>query len=107
VVLALPASRCGLKESAGIVGYLAGQSAKQCGPCTKGLPAMSGLLDSLAGGRASGRVVHELLDLSTMVSGRGACHHPDGSARLVRSTLDAFQPEVRLHLQGQCSAGGR
>jgi NADH:ubiquinone oxidoreductase subunit F (NADH-binding) len=107
VVLALPANRCGLKESAGIVGYLAGQSAKQCGPCAKGLPAISGLLNGLANGRATGRVVQELLELSTVVSGRGACHHPDGSARLVRSTLDAFDAEVRLHLGGQCSAGGR
>lgn len=107
VVLALPASRCGLKESAAIMGYLAGQSAKQCGPCAKGLPTMSGLLDSLAGGRANGRVVSELLELSTVVSGRGACHHPDGSARQVRSALSAFEVEVQLHLHGQCSAGGR
>jgi NADH:ubiquinone oxidoreductase subunit F (NADH-binding) len=103
VVLALPRSRCGLRETAGVMRYLAGQSAGQCGPCRNGLPVMARQLDALAlHGQAVG---DNLAVLSTMVSGRGACHHPDGSARMVRSALDAFDAEVRLHRHGRCSAG--
>ncbi|HEV8558741.1 MAG TPA: NADH-ubiquinone oxidoreductase-F iron-sulfur binding region domain-containing protein [Actinophytocola sp.] len=103
VVLALPRSRCGLRETATIVRYLAAQSARQCGPCRNGLPAMAALFDDLAQGRGGPGSVAGLHELSTVV--RGACHHPDGSARLVRSALDTFDAEVRLHLTGRCSAG--
>ena len=42
-----------------------------------------------------------------MIERRGACAHPDGAARLVRSALAAFPREVQAHLEGRCSAADR
>ena len=103
VVMALPRSTCGLRAAAGIVGYLAGQGAGQCGPCSNGLPAIADALGRLAGSPSPGQPA-ALRQLADLVEGRGACHHPDGTARFVRSSLVAFEAEVGLHLHGRCSA---
>jgi NADH:ubiquinone oxidoreductase subunit F (NADH-binding) len=110
VVLPLPARACGLAESARITRYLADQSAGQCGPCRNGLPHMADTLGRLAlgfqqtpGAGGSG-LVEEVRRMTALVAGRGACHHPDGTARFVRSTLLAFSAEVELHLAGRCRA---
>ena len=40
-----------------------------------------------------------------MVHGRGACHHPDGVVRFVRSALAAFPGELEDHRRnGPCDA---
>jgi NADH:ubiquinone oxidoreductase subunit F (NADH-binding) len=85
-----------------VVRYLADESAGQCGPCLFGLDAIAGELQRLAEGRTS--------DLSTLrrwlgqVDGRGACHHPDGVIRLIRSAITVFGPELEQHAQGWCCA---
>jgi NADH:ubiquinone oxidoreductase subunit F (NADH-binding) len=113
VVLPLPAQACGLAESARIARYLADQSAGQCGPCRNGLPHLADTLGRLAQGfqQAQGGgagLAEEVRRMTALVTGRGACHHPDGTARFVRSTLLAFSAEVELHLAGRCRArGGR
>jgi len=106
VLIALPTSVCPLQEASRITGWLAEQSAGQCGPCRFGLPAIADAFDTLTRGRlpAAG---HRQLDRWTReVTGRGACHHPDGTARFVTSALRTFQGEVTLHARGQCSAPG-
>ena len=35
---------------------------------------------------------------------RGACHHPEGTVRFLRSALTVFADEVALHEDGRCSA---
>src|SRR3954452_3698251 len=104
VVLALGASACGLRAGADVAAYLAGQGARQCGPCRNGLPALAGTLRALADGRPSPVLVAEVERVSRLVEHRGACHHPDGTVRLVRSTLRTFAPEVAHHLAGRCTA---
>ena len=104
IVLALPADTCGLVETARIASYLAGQVAGQCGPCINGLPRLADTLSELAGGRPRAGLPAEVERLTTLVSGRGACRHPDGTARLIRSSLRAFGADVRAHLSGHCLA---
>lgn len=104
VILALPAWRCALAAAADIAAYLAGESAGQCGPCRNGLPTIAWHLDNLATGHATQDSVAQLRRLSDMVDGRGACRHPDGTARFVRSTLDTFATDVAHHLAGNCTA---
>jgi NADH:ubiquinone oxidoreductase subunit F (NADH-binding) len=107
VLAALPADRCGLVESARVARYLALESAGQCGPCLNGLPSIAaamGELAGLAGRRRDPRVLENLGRWAGLVEGRGACHHPDGTVRFLRSALQVFAGEARLHLQGGCTA---
>lgn len=100
VVAVLPATRCGLAETARVARYLAGESAGQCGPCALGLPSIAGELERLAGsGRGDVALVERWLG---QVDGRGACGHPDGMARMVRSALRVFADEVAEHQSGWC-----
>jgi NADH:ubiquinone oxidoreductase subunit F (NADH-binding) len=104
IVLALPATACGLVESARVARWMAGQSAGQCGPCAFGLPDIAGHLEALAGGNLDAGGLETLARWGRQVSGRGACHHPDGVARFVASACEVFAAEVRHHLAGGCTA---
>jgi NADH:ubiquinone oxidoreductase subunit F (NADH-binding) len=102
VVQALPAAACGLVESATIADYLARQSTGQCGPCRNGLPRLAEVLGRLA--RRDRCLPSEVERLARLAAGRGACKHPDGTARFVFSTMRAFKPEIDAHLAGHCRA---
>lgn len=104
IVVALPPNRCGLTETARSVRYLALESAGQCGPCLNGLPRMSAALTALARGRAPEGTRDDLERWAGLVTGRGACHHPDGTARFVRSALQTFAGELERHQRGTCAA---
>ncbi len=101
VVLPLAPGSCPLRRTAEIVGYLAAESAGRCGPCVNGLPALAAALAALARGGDSTERVAELVRL---VTGRGACAHPDGTARLAASVLRVFPGEAGAHRQGRCVA---
>jgi NADH:ubiquinone oxidoreductase subunit F (NADH-binding) len=107
IVITLPPDRCGLVETASVARYLALESAGQCGPCLNGLPRIAAALAEIAGGRARPQVITDVQRWSGLVTGRGACHHPDGSARFVSSALRTFAAEVDLHQRGRCSATSR
>ena len=103
VLLLLPQSACGIAETARIARYLAGQSAGQCGPCANGLPAIADALEHIALRGGDARVQGWLAQLLRLVEGRGACHFPDGAARLVASALRAFAADLHQHLRrGPC-----
>jgi NADH:ubiquinone oxidoreductase subunit F (NADH-binding) len=103
VVAALPADRCGIAETARVARYLALESAGQCGPCFNGLPRMAAALGHLAGPRPDPRARADLDRWAGLVTGRGACHHPDGSVRFIGSALRVFAAEAGLHERGRCS----
>jgi NADH:ubiquinone oxidoreductase subunit F (NADH-binding) len=108
LLAALPADRCGLAEAAGITRYLAAESAGQCGPCLNGLPRIAVALTELARPNRPGKQTREDAERwADLVTGRGACSHPDGTARFVRSALTVFAPELARHERGQCSATDR
>ena len=107
VVVALPADACGLAETARVARYLADESAKQCGPCLNGLPRIADALAVLARPHPDRRTRAWIERWSSLVAGRGACHHPDGTVRFVRSALRVFAHEADLHEGGRCSATTR
>ena len=104
VVIALPPDRCGLAEVARVVRYLALESAGQCGPCLNALPRIAAALAEIAAGRARQRTLDDIERWSGLAAGRGACRHPDGTARFVSSALRTFAVEVGRHRNGRCSA---
>ncbi len=104
VIVVLGPHECGLTASARILEYLAHQSARQCGPCLNGLPALAGTVARLAAGEPDRGLPAELDRLARLVDGRGACHHPDGSVRMLRSALRTFAADVQAHLAGWCTA---
>lgn len=99
-------SVCPLDEIARVSAWMAGESAGQCGPCMFGLPSISDDLRSLALRYADSTDMERLTHRLGLVSGRGACKHPDGTARFVSTGLAAFADEVSLHVAGRCSAAG-
>jgi NADH:ubiquinone oxidoreductase subunit F (NADH-binding) len=110
VVVALPAEACGLAATAQVLDYLASQSARQCGPCRFGLPRLAETfrqLSTMPRAAAAPRLVEEVHRLAVLVDGRGACRHPDGTVRLVRSALTTFENDVAAHLSGGCVRGER
>jgi NADH:ubiquinone oxidoreductase subunit F (NADH-binding) len=104
VLVALPEDRCGLAETASVARYLALESAGQCGPCVNGLPRIATGLAALAQPRPDPQILTDLRRWAGLVEGRGACHHPDGTVRFVRSALTVFAAEVDRHIQGTCTA---
>lgn len=106
-IVALPTSACGLCETVRAARYLADESAGQCGPCVHGLASIADVLESLTSGRGDPRR-SRLSQWLQDVDGRGACRHPDGAARLVRSALSVFAEELEAHVrQGGCRRSRR
>jgi NADH:ubiquinone oxidoreductase subunit F (NADH-binding) len=105
ILIALSADSCGIAETARIARYMAGQSAGQCGPCVFGLPAIADDLEQLGRGRADRSIIDRIQNRSDAVDGRGACRHPDGVVRLVRSALSVFGDDARAHAEGHPCLG--
>ncbi|MDW5598687.1 NADH-ubiquinone oxidoreductase-F iron-sulfur binding region domain-containing protein, partial [Conexibacter stalactiti] len=106
VIAVLPRGACGVAETVRLTRWLADESAGQCGPCVHGLDAIASALEPL---REPGRPVDDPLPGVRRwcgdVSGRGACRHPDGAVRMLRSALRLFAAEFDDHARnGACAA---
>jgi NADH:ubiquinone oxidoreductase subunit F (NADH-binding) len=109
VLALLPADVCALAEVSRVARYMDGQKAGQCGPCINGLDSVARGLELLAYQPGSLRGgLGPILAVCDLMEGRGACGHPDGVARFVRTALRVFEGHAQLHLQrGPCHTGAR
>jgi NADH:ubiquinone oxidoreductase subunit F (NADH-binding) len=107
VVALVPRDVCPLAEMADVVRYMEDQGAGQCGPCVEGLAELADSMERLAYSRGAAARPDRIVEVCNLVEGRGACRHPDGVARFVKSGLDVFADEVAAHLRrGPCSFVG-
>ncbi len=97
VLVVLTRGACGIAETARVARYMAGESAGQCGPCVFGLPSVADDLERLAVGNADPSLLARLEMRVASVEGRGACRHPDGVVRMVRSALSVFAGDAAAH----------
>jgi NADH:ubiquinone oxidoreductase subunit F (NADH-binding) len=107
VVVLLPGHVCPLAELADVTRYMEDQGAGQCGPCVHGLSDLADAMERLAYGGAHGLTTDRVLEVCNLVEGRGACRHPDGVARFVRTGLGAFAEEVAAHQRRGACRGTR
>ena len=105
VIVALPPSACGVAETARIAEFMARESARQCGPCAFGLPALAEDLENLRIGRDGAGALTRIESRCGVIEGRGACRHPDGVIRMIRTALQVFADDVVAHANGRpCAA---
>jgi NADH:ubiquinone oxidoreductase subunit F (NADH-binding) len=97
VIGLLPASRCGVCETAGIMRYLAAESSAQCGPCFFGLRALADACSRIAERGSNPVDLQRLRRWANEVKGRGACHHPDGAVIFLQSALETFAADFAHH----------
>ena len=102
VIYVMPPDECGLRYAADVARWLADASAGQCGPCINGLPAIAAALDDVAKGQHTEAALAKLRRWCALMPDRGACRHPDGTARFVSTALGAFVADVRAHQRGDC-----
>jgi NADH:ubiquinone oxidoreductase subunit F (NADH-binding) len=107
VVAVLPASGCGVAETARVLTWMASETAGQCGPCVNGLEAIATTFNGLARGSGRGDGVAQLARWATQIEGRGACRFPDGAIRFLRSALALFGDDLESHARGYPCAGAR
>jgi NADH:ubiquinone oxidoreductase subunit F (NADH-binding) len=103
VIAIFPHGHCGVAQSAALIGFLARESARQCGPCEHGLASLAATTAQVAAGRAKPRDAERLQRWIAQIAGRGACHHPDGALVLLSSALRVFAGDVSTHIRrGRC-----
>ena len=106
-LVVLPRRACGLAETARVLRYLAAESARQCGPCMFGLPAIADDMTKLAVGGGGPAALERLKQRLEVVRGRGACAHPDGATAVASSALRVFADDVEGHVAGApCGSAG-
>ena len=108
VIVVLPKNACGIVETQRVVRWMANESARQCGPCAFGLPALAEDLTHIAHpSRDPQGARQRLIERCAVIEGRGACRHPDGVIRFVRSALDVFAADFTEHVHGSVCNGSR
>ncbi|GAA2436244.1 NADH-ubiquinone oxidoreductase-F iron-sulfur binding region domain-containing protein [Streptomyces macrosporus] len=99
-VLPMPETTCPVGETARVARWMAGETAGQCGPCFLGLPSLADALEEVANGGGPAALDAVRARIAT-VAKRGACSHPDGTGRFVKSALESFPEEFSDHALGR------
>lgn len=81
--------------TAALLDRLAAETAGRCGPCRLGLPALATAWRRFIAGAPGAR--DDVRAFAGLLPGRGACTHPDGSARLVASALAVIDAPAMRH----------
>jgi NADH:ubiquinone oxidoreductase subunit F (NADH-binding) len=104
-IVALSADSCPVAETTRVAIYLATETANQCGPCVHGTAAIARTLHGVAEGSPSPSAFADLDRWAAELPGRGACHHPNGLARFVATSLRTFARQFHDHAaNGPCDA---
>ncbi len=98
-VMTLADEQCPVAVTARVVTYLAEESARRCGPCLNGLPELARQVRQLDAGADT---LWRIDELAVLLEGRGACAHPDGTVRLVRSLLRTVPERIEAHVARRC-----
>lgn len=108
LVRVLDARTCGVDVAARIMAFLAAASANQCGPCRFGLPALASAAERVAANLAKPDDLENIERWNALVTGRGACRHPDGAAKQLSSAMAVFADDVASHAsRGRCLASAK
>jgi len=108
IVQLLSEEACPVAETARTARWMAGQSARQCGPCIHGLDALASTVEEIVGGIAHPNATRRLGQLASLSTRRGACAHPDGAVNLVLSAVEVFSAEFADHARhGPCDGCSR
>jgi NADH:ubiquinone oxidoreductase subunit F (NADH-binding) len=108
VIVVLGRDDCPTAEVARAARWMADRSAGQCGPCVHGLSAIADALSAVRSGHAGPDALRDVDRWARMSVGRGACAHPDGTARFVSSALRVFADDLADHQRhGPCGACDR
>ena len=108
VIMVLPRDGCGIVETQRMARWMANESARQCGPCAFGLPAIAEDLTLLTQHSRDPQAAYQrLIERCGIIEGRGACRHPDGVVRLVRTAIQVFARDIEQHLRGAHCAGSQ
>jgi len=99
LVRILEARACGVDYAARIMDFLAAGSALQCGPCKFGLADLAAASGRVAAFGAKRDDLHDIDRWTGLVTGRGACRHPDGAAQQMSSALAVFADDFASHAQ--------
>ncbi|MEV6598763.1 NADH-ubiquinone oxidoreductase-F iron-sulfur binding region domain-containing protein [Actinoplanes sp. NPDC051346] len=98
---------CPVTVAADAVGYLAAESARQCGICVSGTRGLADALTALATGADPGAGAERLANLarwSAGLPGRGACGLLDAAARVAGSLLRLHGALAEQHTERPCPA---
>lgn len=108
IVLLLSDAACPVAETARAARWMAGQSARQCGPCIHGLDSLAQTLEEIALGTADASALRRVQQLASLTARRGACAHPDGAVNMILSAVEVFAAELADHARhGACDACAR